>query len=79
MKYRDSLDGVSVENYLYSTASKLAVIKNFRDEAFSQLKMKSPDEVRGSPICHIKDFTNTDQFKYGYKLSNLPMNPTALN
>ena len=35
LKYRDNLDGVSIQAYLYSTASKLAVVKNFREEAFN--------------------------------------------
>jgi len=37
MKYRDTYEGVSIINYLYSTASKLSVIKSFRDETQSLL------------------------------------------
>lgn len=37
MKYRDNLDGTSVIDYLYSNSGKLALVKNFRDEAFTLL------------------------------------------
>ncbi len=72
MKYRDNLDGVSIQTYLYSTASKLAVVKNFREEAFNLHTDFTSQEVKVAPIVHLKDFIDPDQFKYLYKLSNLP-------
>ena len=63
MKYKDSLEGLTLETYLYSTASKLALIKNFRDEAFKLLSTNPSDIVRKAPICLLRDFTSTDQFK----------------
>jgi hypothetical protein len=80
MKYRDTFDGLTVENYLDSTASKLALIKNFREEVFGLFSEQLPEQVRGSLICHLKDISgNLDQqCKQLYHLPNLPMNPTAL-
>jgi hypothetical protein len=43
MKYRDTFDGLTVENYLYSTASKLALIKNFREEVFGLFSEQLPE------------------------------------
>lgn len=60
MKYKENLDGLTLENYLYSTASKLAVIKNFRDEAFSHLGTHPSDKVKSAPVCLLRDFTSTD-------------------
>lgn len=79
MKYRDNLDGTSVTDYLYSTSGKLALVKNFRDEAFGLLARHPAEQIKQAPLIHLKDFSSTDQTKYLYKFSNLPMNPTALN
>ena len=79
MKYRDNLEGVSLKSYLYSTASKLAVIKNFREEAFNLHTDFTSQEVKAAPLGYFKDFIDPDQFKFLYKLSNLPQNPTSIN
>ena len=60
MKYRDSLDGTSVTDYLYSNAGKLAVIKNFRDEALELMKEMPENEVKASPVVHLRDYSSTD-------------------
>jgi hypothetical protein len=78
MKYRESFDGISVTQFLYSNTSKLAVIKNFREEALGLAKGYTPDQVKKGALVHLKDFTDPEQFKYLFKLSNLPMNPTML-
>lgn len=79
LKYRDTLEGKTASNYLYTTTSKLAVVKNFREEALTLLCEYSQAEVKAAPVAHLKDFLSVDQFKYSYKLSNLPINPTALH
>lgn len=78
MKYRESFDGVTVTQFLYSNTSKLAVIKNFREEVIGMAKEYSPESVKKGALVHLKDFAEPEQFKYLYKLSNLPMNPTML-
>lgn len=79
MKYRDTYDGIDAKFFLYSTSSKLAVVKNFREEAFELIKDFKSEDVKSSPLAHLKEYSNPDQFKYLFKLSNLPMNPTAMN
>ena len=58
--------------------SKLAIVNNFREEAFELLSEYSPEIVKEGHLCHLKDFLQQDQFKYLFRLSNLPMNPTML-
>lgn len=60
MKYKESLDGLNLESYLYSTASKLALVKNFKDEVFSMLSTQPSEMVRASPVCLMRDYTQTD-------------------
>ena len=64
MKYRDNLNGTSVTDYLYSNSGKLALVKNFRDEAFSLLSTYPPDHIKQGPLIHLKDFFSVDQTKY---------------
>ena len=56
MKYRESFDGVSVQQYLYSKVSKLALVNNFREKAFELLSDYSPEIVKEGHLCHLKDF-----------------------
>ena len=79
IKYKDTYDGIDAKFFLYSTSSKLALVKNFRDEAVGLLTDFTSEDVKGSPLAHLKEYSNTDQFKYWFKLSNLPMNPTAMS
>lgn len=79
MKYKDTMEGLNLESYLYSTASKLALVKNFRDEALSLVTKHAPEVIRAAPVCIMRDVTSSDQFKHSYRLSNLPMNPTQFN
>ena len=53
MKYRDTLDGVSVKDYLYSNSSKLAVIKGFREETFGLIGKYPPKEIKNAPLVHL--------------------------
>lgn len=79
MKYRPSLDGISVTQYLYSTESKLAIVKQFRDEACTLIGQYDKKDIKYSHVAHLKDYSSTEQCKFAYKLSSFPMNPTALN
>jgi hypothetical protein len=78
-KYRETLEGTSTLTFLYSNSSKLAVMKNFREEVFGLMRSKPLEEIKASPIVHLKDFASSDQIKYLFKPLSLPMNPTALN
>ena len=55
------------------------MIKNFREEAINLLQIYPSEEIKDGEVAHLKDVYISDQFRYLFKLSNLPMNPTQFN